>query len=258
MKGRVELARRGNWHSLSGVRNRTRGTGAINIKSAAIRVLKSVGLFQLRRTAMIRFGFDEPTQHGHSLLLQAMNEKEAEIGSLAGCVCVEIGSTREDLPDHESTAEVSRQCLAQGVRFLTVDMDPESAEEARKALLDVSPDFETINAKGEDFLKSYEGRVDFLYLDAFDIDHGKHSELRKLRSRAHLGAEITNEACYRMHLDCATEAVRLMAASGVIVFDDAWREGGGWGGKGHSAMPLLLESGFEVVKETRNTVWLER
>jgi hypothetical protein len=72
------------------------------------------------------------------------------------------------------------------------------------------------------------------------------------------GAEITNEACYRMHLDCATEAVRLMGTGGVIVFDDAWRQGDGWGGKGHSALPFLLDHGFSVIQETRNTFWLER
>jgi hypothetical protein len=230
----------------------------MNIKVGAVQALKTVGLFELTRKAMIRLGLHVPTPHGHSLLLQAMDEKEAMVGSLRGFVCVEIGSTREHLPGQGSTAEISRECRSKGVHFITVDMDPQNTEAARTTLREVSPKFEAVNAKGEDFLKNYHGRIDFLYLDAFDIDHGKHSELRKLRYREHLGTEITNDACYRMHLDCAGEAVRLMALGGVIVFDDAWREGDGWGGKGQSAMPFLLSHGFEVIEETRNTVWLER
>ncbi len=167
---------------------------------------------------------------------------------------------RHESPDCLTVATGAKTCnLAMWKNdFISVDMDPVNTEEARNTLLEISPDFEAINAKGEDFLKCFQSRVDFLYLDAFDIDHGNHSEPRKHRYREHLGLDITNEACYKMHLDCAMEAVRLMGTGGVIVFDDAWRQGDGWAGKGHSAMPFLLEHGFEVIQETRNTIWLER
>lgn len=230
----------------------------MNIKNVATHVLKAIGLFNVTRGAMIALGLHVPIPHGHTLLLRAMDAKKEKLGSLKGCICVEIGSTRENIPGQGSTAEIAQECMAQGIHFITVDMDPENTEAAKNTLIKISQDFEAINDKGEDFLRGFQNKINFLYLDAFDIDHGKHSDKRKSRYREYLGLDISNEACYQMHLDCAKEAVRLMDVGGVIVFDDAWREGDGWGGKGHTAMPFLLKHGFEVVQETQNTIWLER
>ena len=230
----------------------------VNFKSAAVRFLKYVGLFNVVRKVMIDLGLHIPVPHGHSLLIKSIDNKVTEHGSLAGFICVEIGSTRELLPGQGSTAEIAGKCRDNNIHFITVDMDPENTSAASATLLEVSDSFEAINAQGEVFLKNYHGRVDFLYLDAFDIDHGMHSEARKQRYMEHLGSDINNEDCYKMHLDCAIEAVRLLKLGGVIVFDDAWRQNDGWGGKGYSAMPYLLDHGFEIIEETGNTIWLER
>lgn len=192
-------------------------------------------------------------------MIQAMEDKaNRNRGILEGAVCVEIGSTREAVPGQGSTVELARKCHELGILFITVDMDPDNTSAAQDALARINGRFLAINKKGEDFLKSYQGRIDFLYLDAFDIDHQSHSEKRKERYRTFLNSDITDAACHQMHRTCAVEAQRIMAGGGDIIFDDAWQSGGIWYGKGHTAIPFLLNNKFSVVTELENSVWLRR
>ena len=231
----------------------------MNLKAFVAKSLKKIGLYNSVRKVLINLGLHVPVPHGHSILIKAIERKAEELSEgLEGKLCIEIGSTRELLPGQGSTAEIATKCKEHKIRFLTVDMDPENTRAAHDTLSSISENFKAVNSKGELFLQNFEEKIDFLYLDAFDIDHGMHSEQRKSRYIQYLGADINNEDCYKMHLDCAVEAARLIEPGGVIVFDDAWRNGEGWGGKGFSAMPFLLNNGFRVIEETSNTVWLER
>ncbi|MEQ8597628.1 hypothetical protein [Algiphilus sp.] len=231
----------------------------MNAKYLLASTLKHIGLFELTRSVMIKLGLHVPVPHGHALLINALNEKaELEGGKLFGYVCIEIGSTREDLPGQSSTLALAEKCNELGVHFITVDMDPSNTASAIETIKRINPAFEAINAKGEDYLAGYTGRLDFLYLDAFDIDHSHHSERRRERYKEILNSDINDEACHAMHLDCASAAVKLMSEQSDIVFDDAWRSENGWAGKGTTAMPLLLSKGFEVKRETKNTVHLRR
>jgi hypothetical protein len=90
-----------------------------------------------------------------------------------------------------------------------------------------------------------------VFLDAYDFDHGKHSELRQSRYTKFLGARIDEQACHQMHLDCAQTLATRLWAHGVVCVDDTWLDDGRWTAKGTLAMPFLLGQGFRLV-EARN------
>lgn len=193
-------------------------------------------------------------QHGHSLLVDLLPAIES--ASPAGYV-IEIGSTREKLSGQGSTVVLAELSARLGLRFVTVDMDPANTEQARQDLSEF-PNAEAVTAKGEDYLATFEGPVVGAYLDAFDIQHGQHSDYRIGRYREFLGTEITNEASASMHLECARALAGRVVAGGIVAVDDTWREAGGFGGKGATAVPYLLSEGFRIVKRTRTAVALRR
>jgi len=195
------------------------------------------------------------TEHGHELLLSHLTANLATLKPLAGkrtLVLVEIGTTREDVPGQGSTAKLAEFCLRQGLHFITVDMDPHNTRMARDTFDRLGANgFEAITAKGEDYLRARTGPMDFVFLDAYDFDHGKHSELRQSRYERFLGARIDEQACHRMHLDCAESLQLKLWTHGVVCIDDTWRDDGRWAAKGTLAMPFLLQHGFSLV-EARN------
>jgi hypothetical protein len=122
---------------------------------------------------------------------------------------------------------------------------------ANEMLSIFSDDFQALTAKGEDYLRDFKGQFDFVFLDAYDFDHGNHSELRQSRYKKFLGAPIDEAACHQMHLDCAQSVFEKLAPHGVVCIDDTWLENGHWVAKGTLAMPYLLENGF-ILLEARN------
>ena len=221
------------------------------------RGLERLGLWQLAAPLYrATLGHALATQHGHAILVKTIRAMHGP-DDLKGRVMIEIGSTREELHGQGSTAYLADFCKAHGMHFITVDMDPENTQAARETLARRNAGFEAVNGQGELFLAGYAGPVDFLYLDAFDIDHGKHSAARQEKYRAHLGAEINDQACWQMHLDAAQAILGKTGQGSVIAFDDTWRDGrGGWLGKGRDAIPLLLNNGFAVRDVTDMTVSL--
>ena len=117
-----------------------------------------------------------------------------------------------------------------------------------KKLKNTYSDINSVNMKGEDFLKEFKGNIDFLYLDAFDYDHGQHSSIRKSRYKEEMNCEITNPLCHKMHLDCVVNSYKKISKDGVIVFDDVL--GDFSKGKGVTAIPFLLNNGFKLLKKT--------
>ncbi|RMH39236.1 MAG: hypothetical protein D6694_11375 [Gammaproteobacteria bacterium] len=220
-------------------------------------ILDSIGLLKPLHRMLLRLGMIEG--HGHELLIRMLRREHRRQGTaMKGRWLVEIGSTREKLPGQGSTAQLAAICQRYGLHFTTVDMDPENTHQAAATLARFGNGFEAVNMKGEDFLASCERIVHYCYLDAFDIDHGHHSVERQRRYEEHLGVSIENELCWKMHLDCARALVERMPKGGIVVFDDSWWDGHSWQGKGHLAIPYLLEQGFEIVISTRNAVALER
>jgi hypothetical protein len=198
-------------------------------------------------------------EHGHELLLAYLKlhlPKSRPAGRALSMV--EIGTTRENVPGQGSTRKLAEFCQQHGIALVTVDMDPHNSHMARRMFESLSVDFEAIAAKGEDYLRERAALVDFAFLDAYDFDHGQHSELRQSRYVKYLGSRIDEEACHRMHLDCAQSLVRLLSPEGVICVDDTWLEDGRWTAKGTLAVPYLLDNGFELVDARNRAALLKR
>jgi len=222
--------------------------------------LARVGLEGPTRTALSRLGVLRPTEHGHGLLIDLILDERAAGRLRPGQTLVEVGSTREDLPGQGSTAALADLAARLNLRFVTIDMDPENTSRALATVTARSTEFEAINGRGEDVLADWSSKIEFIYLDAFDIDHGQHSQNRVDRYREHLGVAITEHACETMHHACATALMRLEGPM-TIVFDDTWRDDrrpSGWAGKGATAVPYMLANGFELVKRRQHSVGLRR
>ena len=190
-------------------------------------------------------------EHGHSLLLAHLDAHPPPADGRRR-VMIEVGTTRETVPGQGSTEKLAIRCAELGIDFVTVDMDPRNSMLARRMFRRAGHAFRAVTAKGEDFLAEWSGPIDYCFLDAYDFDHGMHSELRQSRYESFLGSRIADEACHLMHYQCATSLIEKLTPDGVICFDDTWTdESGAWTAKGKTAMPLLLENGFKVL-EARN------
>ncbi|TKA84321.1 hypothetical protein [Sulfitobacter sp. 15WGC] len=201
---------------------------------------------------------EDTKDHGHSLLLSGLS-KEDLLHAERTKLLVEIGTTRELVPGQGSTQKLAQFCFQNGLDFLTVDMDPRNTRNAARMFFHQGLPFKAVCAKGEDFLKKYDGVIDYIFLDAYDFDHGNHSEVRQDRYVKFLGSRIDEIACHEMHLLCAKELKEKLAPDGLICFDDTWVSNEGtWTAKGTLAMPYLLENGFAVISEKNNAALLRR
>lgn len=204
----------------------------------------------------------EAMEHGHALLMRYLKDVLPNNASSLGYgekpVLVEVGSTREEVPGQGSTRKLAEFCRDYGIEFVTVDMDPHNTRLAEECFQRLGVRFHAVNAKGEEFLESYNEEIDFLFLDAYDFDHGSHSHLRQSRYKKFLGSVIDEQECHEMHLRCAQAIVEKLSSDGVICIDDTWQERGRWIAKGALAVPYLIENGFEVVMAKRRAVLLRR
>jgi hypothetical protein len=195
-------------------------------------------------------------EHGHALLMDAL-EKDPPASSGRRRVLIEIGTTRELVLGQGSTQKLAMLCAEYDLDFITVDMDPRNTRNAARMFARAGYDFKAVTAKGEDFLAQYDGMIDYIFLDAYDFDHGNHSEIRQDRYEKFLGSRIVEEQCHQMHLECAETLVTKLAPDGLICFDDTWTSSeGAWTAKGTTAMPYLLEHGFEVIEARNNAALL--
>lgn len=198
-------------------------------------------------------------EHGHALLMAVLIDEELRTpGALKGKTIVEIGATREPHAQQKSTEKLAVFSAATGMKMITVDMDPANIERIQEILPFINPAAAAFAQKGEEFLAKHEGAIDYVYLDAFDFDHENHSERRRERYREILDTDINDEMCWRMHFECAEAIIAKMRRGGIVVFDDTWAEEGEFAGKGKTAVPLLLHSGFEIVARTPSAVALRR
>jgi hypothetical protein len=199
-------------------------------------------------------------EHGQQLLIHYINQNLEFIRSRTShkLTLIEIGSTREDVPGQGSTRKLAQLCQKHQFHFITVDMDPRNTSYARNVLNKINPSFEAITSKGEDFLKDYTGPIDFVFLDAYDFEHGKHSEERQLRYEQFLGDRINDQDCHQMHLECAQHLLNKLSPYGAICIDDSWFINDTWAGKGTTAVPFLLQNNFNIVLSGNRSVLLVR
>lgn len=196
-------------------------------------------------------------QHGHDLLLSYLQLQPP--ASVKGKVLIEIGTTRENVPGQGSTRLLTELCKKLDMQFITVDMDPNNTLSAQSVFNQLDVSFEAITMKGEDYLRQYHGQLDFIFLDAYDFDHGMHSALRQGRYIKYLGTEIDEKQCHQMHQECAESLITKLSPDGIICFDDAWQdENGQWTAKGTLAVPYLLSNGFEAIEARNKAVLMRR
>ncbi|MDP2355749.1 MAG: hypothetical protein Q8M31_06770 [Beijerinckiaceae bacterium] len=200
----------------------------------------------------------KPNEHGHALLIDHLTANPpAPLPRRR--VLIEIGTTRERLPGQGSTEKLARVCAHLGMDFITVDMDPRNSRLAQRMFRQLGLPFRAVTARGEDFLAAWDGPIDYCFLDAYDFDHGMHSEFRQSRYEAFLGSRISEMECHEMHLACARSLVTKLAPDGVICFDDTWLDANGaWTAKGTTAMPFLLDNGFLIQFSAKNSAVVTR
>tara|TARA_R110000737_G_scaffold283279_1_gene289886 strand:- start:10 stop:567 length:558 start_codon:yes stop_codon:yes gene_type:complete len=157
-------------------------------------------------------------------------------------VLVEVGTTREAVSGQDSTKYFYNISNELGFKFITVDMDEENSRNVESRF----PNISAVTMKGEDYLKEYQGMIDYVYLDAFDFYHSQHPQYRKDKYRDILNCEINNESCHKMHLECCESLINKMPTGGIILFDDVLNPQ--YDGKGKTAIPFLLENNFNVVR----------
>lgn len=213
---------------------------------------------ELLKKAVSKLSVDQaPMEHGHSLLIDHLVENYVPPDDHTP-VLIEIGTTRETVAGQGSTEKLALLCQELGIEFVTVDMDPRNTRNARRMFQRHGMSFSAVTAKGEDYLAEYSGQIDYVFLDAYDFDHGKHSEIRQGRYKKFLGGRIDEEQCHKMHLACAKTLITNLSSNGLICFDDTWTTAdGNWTAKGTTAMPFLLEHGFVLI-EARNRAALLR
>jgi hypothetical protein len=173
---------------------------------------------------------------------------------------VEIGTSRNG--DDGSTKIIAEWASRYRARLTTVDFDPDNCEFVRQLNL---PNVDIVCARGEDWLytKMYNPLhpVSFLYLDNFDWDwHPEKAEdfvLEQQLKYKNLSTEMNNMNSQRAHLAQAIYAVHHMAPCSLIVCDDTWynKWWGHYSGKSGSAIPFLLNNGFEVLYTEEQPVY---
>lgn len=200
-------------------------------------------------------------EHGHDLLLDYLKNNLAEYRKKSGKekpLLIEIGTTRENVPGQGSTRKIAEFCKQNRLDFITVDMDPHNGRMATAMFSNIQAPFKAITAKGEDFLRNFPDQFDFIFLDAYDFDHGKHSALRQSRYQQFLGASIDEQACHRMHQECAESVLEKLSEWGVVCIDDTWLDAGQWTAKGTLAMPYLLAHDFTLLEARNRAALLAR
>ncbi|MCG8429716.1 MAG: hypothetical protein MJA29_00880 [Candidatus Omnitrophica bacterium] len=200
-------------------------------------------------------------EHGHDVLIGYLRKHLQDIRASVGerqLVLIEIGSTRENFPGQGSTGKIADFCKENRLHFITVDMDPHNSRMAAELFNKIGTSFDAITMKGEDFLRDYTGNMDFVFLDAYDFDHGRHSDLRQSRYKKYLGHSIDDHVCHQMHLECVQSVVDKLSERGLVCIDDTWLDDGKWSAKGTLAMPYLLEHGFRLLEARNRAALLSR
>jgi hypothetical protein len=151
---------------------------------------------------------------------------------------IEIGSMRAPLT--HSLADFNPRCCNEGhsslllantgANVITIDVDPRCA-----AILGQSkanfPNLQAITADGIEFLRNFQGSIDFLYLDAWDVVKG------------------TDYA--QKHLLAYQAALPRLSPTCVVQIDDTDIMNGG---KGRLVIPQLIRDGFELITWGRQAI----
>lgn len=172
---------------------------------------------------------------------------------------VEIGTGRQG--DSGSTKVMARWAGRFGKNLYTIDIDPDNCDFARNLKLE---NVEVVNESGEAWLSKfpyYMTYISVLYLDNFDWDwHPEKPESFVLEQRKRyrqFGLDMTNMNSQRTHLRQAELAVKCLGFRSLVICDDTWynKWWGHYAGKSGSAVPFLMNHGFEVLYTEEQPVY---
>jgi hypothetical protein len=164
--------------------------------------------------------------------------------SFNGQVVVELGSMRSLLT--HNIDDFSHDCCYDGhssiilalesPEFYTVDINPENTAITAKIFEEfkISNRARAIQGDGIEFLKNFDKKIDFLYLDAWDVDH-----------------QDTAEKHYEAFKACESK----LSHNNIILIDDTDINSatGQKGGKGALLIPYLLEQNYNMLFSGRQT-----
>jgi len=152
---------------------------------------------------------------------------------------VELGSLRHALT-HDLGIDLQAECCLyghstihwarSGHRVFTVDIDPLTSELTRQICMGYC-NVTIATGDGIKFLENFEGTIDLLYMDAWDV--------------------VPGTPFAEKHLEAFEVALPKLGAGHMILIDDTDIAEGG---KGRLLVPRLLELGYTLVTSGRQTL----
>ncbi len=145
-------------------------------------------------------------------------------------IIVETGTSRNGRCNYKgdggSTIIFSEFSKLNHLEFYSVDISPKNVLRASKAVEEFKPFVEVVLSDSIEFLKNFNKKIDFLYLDSFDFD-----KENPLQSQRHHKKEIM-VAYDKLH------------ENSVVMIDDCQLR---YGGKGKKVIDFLMARGWKVI-----------
>jgi len=126
--------------------------------------------------------------------------------------------------------------------FYTVDLSKEHLRRSKKMTEDIYNKINYIESSSESFLKTFDGNIDFLYIDTGNPDsHTRNLQLRE--------AKVIVER-------------QIISKKGIILIDDAYRpdaiKDSDYVNKSEYSVPYFLLKGFELVYSDYQTLLIKK
>ena len=171
---------------------------------------------------------------------------------------MEFGVSR----DYGSTKIISDLAIETNSTIKLVDPNNDTLQ---KAVSSVNEDisFQTICAKGEDVDQNCFEGVGLFHLDGFDIVVSHKHKQSTIDAYTHAGIDLLrdgNVLAASSHYEITKKIISSNTTKpSLVIFDDTWMEGGVWHGKGATAVPLLINSGFSLIsKPSRSKLFIKK
>jgi len=169
-----------------------------------------------------------------------------------GKTIVEVGTMRTPLDhiideyDHECCMEGHSSILfaLAADEFHTVDIDLSASKLTFKTLdqMNLNSDWSVYNGDGITFLNNFDGKIDLLFLDAWDIGTPEYA---KNHLKAYLAAKDKLSTKHIILIDDTD--INFTEERGLHNDEDSM------GGKGAELVPFLLSTGYTVIFKGRQT-----
>lgn len=171
--------------------------------------------------------------------LQTYFNKKPTLGTM-----VETGTTRmeNDWGAGMATLVFGDFCKEYDHHLFTVDIDPNALYVAQAVTKEFATQITYVENDSVDFLRNFNGVIDFLYLDSMDCpEYDAPTSTRLIQSQIHQLTEMQF-------------ALEKLSADPVILLDDNQFENGG---KTRLTKVFLHERGFREVASSKQSLWIK-